>query len=671
MISFEDVSIRRGKKLLLSGASLQIHPGFKVGLTGKNGTGKSTLFSVFMGGLSVDAGELSRPDNWVVAHMAQEVTATDMTALDFVLSGDAEWFSINTKLQNQDALADDEIASLHEQFDSIDGFTAESRASQMLNGLGFKEQDHTNPVSSFSGGWQMRLNLAKTLMCRSDLLLLDEPTNHLDLDAILWLEDWLSSYAGTLLLISHDQQFLDVVITHIVNIEHQTATLYTGNYAQFQRVRAERLAQHEQAIAKQEATRAHLQAYIDRFRAKATKAKQAQSRIKQLERMQSLSPILAEHEFSFSFFEPTHMNSPLINMNKLAVGYPDLNGADATIIIDKVTMQITPDSRIGLLGANGAGKSTLIKTIVQELEKITGEIKYSESLKIGYFSQHKVDALDADSTPFLIFRRLIAEEKANGGKDVSDAQIRSHLGGFGFQGERIDTNVEVFSGGERARLNLAMIVWLRPNLLILDEPTNHLDIQMKQALTFAIQNFKGALLLVSHDRELITAVCDELYLVHDGKCDSFDGDIADYSTWIKQQKKLAKELAKNNTNTKDTVGDSRETTVADTTQIQTQDKHSHLSKEEKRKLLAKQREATAPLRKQIQQIEKDLGKVSDKLTTIEEQLADSSIYEDANKDKLKDLLQKQVDYKARLESFEETMLMSMEELEELENTFDM
>lgn len=659
MISLSQVAIRRGKKLLINESSLQIHPGFRVGLTGKNGTGKSTLFAALMGKLGVDIGELAIPSNWVVSHMAQEVVADDLTALDFALSGDAEWFDIQIKLATPDDLSDAELANLHERFDSIDGFTAKSRAAQMLAGLGFKEADHSKPVDSFSGGWQMRLNLAKTLMCRSDLLLLDEPTNHLDLDAILWLEDWLKKYAGTLVLISHDQQFLNAVVGHILHIEHQTLSLYTGNYDQFLKVRAERLAQQEHAIKKQEATREHLQNYIDRFRAKATKAKQAQSRIKQLERMQTLSPVLAEHEFSFSFYEPSHMGSPLLQLSSATIGYQDQTHATTTVIIDEVNLQVTPDSRLGLLGVNGAGKSTLIKTLVGELPLISGQCTQSDTLKIGYFSQHKVDALENDSTPLLIMRRLAGK--------TSDADLRAFLGSFGFQGERIDTPVQIFSGGERARLNLAMIVWQRPNLLILDEPTNHLDISMKQALTLAIQNFGGAIILVSHDRELISAVCDELYLVDNGKCDVFNDDISGYATWLRNKRKEQQKQTGITADTDATTSVSQQTNTESLTPNQSHP--PQLTKEEKRKLAAQQRERTAPLRKQIQQVESDLEKISDKLSNIDEQLADSTIYAEENKEQLKALLQKQVDYKARFESYEETLLMTMEELEEIESAF--
>ena len=472
MIQLDQVSLRRGGRVLFQKASMQIHPGWKVGLTGVNGAGKSTLFAALLGSIGPDDGTLSRPAVWTVAHMAQEVKALDMAAIDFVLTGDEEYWNIQQQLNHPEQLTDTELADLHGRFDEINGYSAPAKAAQLMAGLGFMEHQNQLLVSSFSGGWRMRLNLARTLMSRSDLLLLDEPTNHLDLDAILWLEDWLNAYTGTLILISHDRDFLDAITNRILHIENQELTLYSGNYSTFETTRAERLAQQQQAYEKQLETRAHIQKYIDRFKAQATKARQAQSRIKQLERMQQLAPAHVDTPFTFSFREPTKMSSPLLSLDAATIGYGD------KIIAEKIRLQITPSSRIGLLGMNGAGKSTLIKTLVGDLPLLAGERKASELLNIGYFAQHQMDALDANASPMLQLAR-IADRK------ISEATLRSFLGSFGFSGERMDTPCESFSGGERARLALALIVWQRPNVLILDEPTNHLDLDMRHALTMA------------------------------------------------------------------------------------------------------------------------------------------------------------------------------------------
>lgn len=457
MIELKNASVRRDGRILFHNVNLQIHPNFKIGLTGNNGTGKSSFFAVLLGELGLDTGEISMPSNWQIGHMAQEIESSDQSAIDFVLSGDKEYFELNEKINNHENLTESEIAHVHARFDDIHGYSIPSKASQIMTGLGFSVIQENQPVSSFSGGWRMRLNLAKTLMSRADLLLLDEPTNHLDLDAILWLEDWLKAYDGTLLMISHDQAFLDNVVGRILHIENQTMMLYTGNYTTFVRTRSERLAQQQQAFEKQQATKAHLEDFIRRFKAKATKAKQAQSRIKQLERMTELAPVMADNPFTFQFYEPNQLTSPLIVMDNVSVGY------DNVPLINKIRLQITPDSRIGLLGMNGAGKSTVIKGLVGELPTLNGTRKVADSLVLGYFNQHQMDSLDGEATPMLMLQRLAGK--------TSDADLRAFLGSFDFRGDRIDTPSKLFSGGERARLTLALIVWQRPNVLVLDEPT--------------------------------------------------------------------------------------------------------------------------------------------------------------------------------------------------------
>lgn len=643
MIELKNASIRRDGRMLFSEVSLQIHPNWKIGLTGKNGTGKSSFFAMLLGELALDTGEMLLPSRWQIGHMAQEIASSEQPAIDFVLSGDTVWYDLNQKIQNNQGISEEELAHIHAQFDDIHGYSIPAKAGQIMAGLGFNSEQIHQPVSSFSGGWRMRLNLAKTLMSRADLLLLDEPTNHLDLDAILWLEDWLKAYDGTLIMISHDQKFLDMVVEHILHIEQEKMTLYSGNYSQFVRTRSERLAQQQQAYEKQQATKAHMEAFIRRFKAKASKAKQAQSRIKQLERMAELVPVMADNPFTFKFYPPNQLTSPLIILEKASVGYNN------QAIVEKINLQITPDSRIGLLGMNGAGKSTLIKGLVGELPLLSGTRKTADSLVLGYFNQHQMDSLDPDATPMLMLQRLAGK--------TSDADLRAFLGSFDFRGNRIDTPSKLFSGGERARLTLALIVWQRPNVLVLDEPTNHLDLEMRQALSLALQNFVGAVILVSHDRELIANVCDELYLVHDGQCDIFDKDITDYSQWLnetrkQQQKQLTAEKKQANENKV-----SHETATI-------------LSKEGQRKKSAEQRKLTAPLRKKIVDNEQLLEKLTQKISNIEEKLADTSLYEDNRKNELLTLLNEQTALKQHIEQVEENLIAMMMALEELEQSFE-
>ena len=676
MIEFKDVGVRRDGRELFAGASFQLHPGHKVGLTGNNGTGKSTLFALLLTQMgkgdtevTLDKGEVSIPDSWHVAHMAQEVGASDQTAIDYVLSGDEQWYEINAALNDLSSVSDEQIGVLHQQFDEIDGYRTPTKAAQIMAGLGFNTSQHELPVSGFSGGWRMRLNLAKTLMSRADLMLLDEPTNHLDLDAILWLETWINAYTGLVIVISHDQAFLDATVGHILHVEQQKITLYTGNYQQFIRTRHERMAQQQQAFEKQEATKAHLGDFIRRFRAKASKAKQAQSRIKQLERMSELSPMMADNPFSFRFYEPANMSSPLIELTHADIGYSE------TPLLRDANVQVTPDTRIGLLGMNGAGKSTLIKALVGELKILSGTYRVSDTLKLGYFNQHQMDILDAKATPIEMLRRLAGK--------TSDAVLRSFLGSFDFRGDRIDTPSELFSGGERARLTLALIVWQRPNVLVLDEPTNHLDLQMRQALTIALQGFQGAVVLVSHDRELIANVCDELYLVHDGQIDEFDGDISDYGKWLAEKRKQENSQDKSSSKKKSKkeskkfvsreTGNSQVTNQVSNTAPDNASKSKvttpALSKEEQRKLAAEQRKRTAPIRREIEETEKALAKIEGQLATLEEKLADTELYEESRKADLLVLLNEQTALQQQHSDNEEKLLLSMTTLEEMEAEF--
>lgn len=639
MLEFKDVAIRREGRLLFDNVNLQLHKPQKIGLTGNNGVGKSTLFSAILGEHHTDMGEISIPSAWQLAHMAQEVRATDVVAMDYVLSGDREWYELNAKLQNQASLSEDEISPTYQRFEEIDGFRTPTKAAQILSGLGFSKSDHQRKVASFSGGWRMRLNLARTLMCRADVLLLDEPTNHLDLDAILWLEEWLMKFDGLVLLISHDQEFLDAVCGHILHIERGVMTLYVGNYSQFVRMRNERLAQQQHAYEKQQATKAHLEDYIRRFRAKATKAKQAQSRIKQLSNMIELAPVMADSAFGFEFYSPSRIASPLIVLENATIGYDQP-------LITKVNLQITPEIRLGILGANGAGKSTLIKSLVGELPLLDGVHKISENLTLGYFNQHQMESLDESATPMVMLRRIAG--------NTSDAVLRAFLGSFDFCGDKIDTEVRSFSGGEKARLTLALIVWKRPNVLVLDEPTNHLDLQMRNALMLALQSFKGALILVSHDRGLITGVCDSLVLVADGRADEFVGDMADYAEHLRQAR-LAK-LTQNKLENKQCTSDPLQGTQQPT-----------LSKEEIRKQNAKNRQATAPLRKKINELEQMLDQLSCELKNMEIQLSDQSLYDEMRKDELLALLREQNELQKHALDTEEALLIAMDELEVLES----
>jgi len=615
MIVLSDVTLRRGSQKLLSDVSISIHPGYKVGLTGANGTGKSSLFAMLRGELGQDEGELSIPPNWVMAHVAQETPSSKVTALAYVLEGDQEFVALHEKLETAEG---EHLGSLHAQLDAIDGYTTESRAATLLHGLGFSQEQINNPVDSFSGGWRMRLNLAQALMCRSDLLLLDEPTNHLDLDAVIWLQDWLIKYAGTLILISHDREFLDAVVKHIAHIEHAKLTLYTGNYSAFEKIRAERLAQQQSAFEKQQRERAHMQKYVDRFRAQATKAKQAQSRLKALERMEEISAAAIDSPFSFRFFEPEKLPERLLNVIDASIGYGD------TTIVSKVKLQLMPAQRIGLIGPNGAGKSTLIKFLAGEIEAQTGESWQAQDLKIGYFAQHQLEQLDLDLSALEQLRAL--DDSINSNNKAREQGLRNYLGSFGFQGSRVDEPVKPFSGGEKARLVLALLVYQKPNLLLLDEPTNHLDLQMRHALSVALQGFAGAMVIVSHDRHLLKTVTDELVIVHDRKAEEFKGDLDDYAIFIKESiKQVGTTPLLANTLTSNEIA--KESSA-----------NKELSKKEQRQKDAERRKQLQPLSGKLKKLEKQLDELTGQNDKLEKSLSDPDIYLEQNKEKLKKIL---------------------------------
>lgn len=629
MIVFSALQIRRGVRVLLDNATATINPGQKVGLVGKNGCGKSTLLSLLKGEITSDAGSFTFPGNWSLAWVNQETPALSQVALDYVIDGDREYRHLEAELAEANIRNDgNAIALIHGKFDTIQAWTIQSRASSLLHGLGFSQEQLQRPVSDFSGGWRMRLNLAQALLCRSDLLLLDEPTNHLDLDAVIWLERWLKSYEGTLILISHDRDFLDPVVDKIIHIEQQTMTEYTGNYSSFERQRGAKLAQQQALYQSQQEKVAHLQKYIDRFRAQATKAKQAQSRIKMLERMELIAPAHVDNPFSFSFRAPESLPNPLLKMDKVTAGYGD------RIVLNAIKLNLVPGSRIGLLGRNGAGKSTLIKLLAGELAAKAGEIGLAKGIKLGYFAQHQLEFLRADESPLQHLSRLAPK--------VLEQQLRDYLGGFGFQGDKVTEVTERFSGGEKARLVLALIVWQRPNLLLLDEPTNHLDLDMRQALTEALIDFEGALVVVSHDRHLLRATTDDLYLVHDGSVDVFPGDLEDYQQWLSD---LQKQQTQNEAAPKQDNGNS-----------------AQARKDQKRRE-AELRTQTQPLRKEIEKLEKQMAKWQAQLADAEHLLADSALYEHSRKADLTAALQKQAESKSALEEVEMAWLDAQEKLE--------
>ncbi|MCL6379138.1 ABC transporter ATP-binding protein [Pectobacterium brasiliense] len=631
MIVFSSLQIRRGVRVLIDNATATVNPGQKVGLVGKNGCGKSTLLSLLKGEISADGGSATFPQNWSLAWVNQETPALDKPALDYVIDGDREFRQLEAALQTANEENDgNAIATLHGKLDAIQAWTIQARASSLLNGLGFSQSQLQQPVSAFSGGWRMRLNLAQALICRSDLLLLDEPTNHLDLDAVIWLEKWLKNYTGTLVLISHDRDFLDPVVTKILHIEQQSLNEYTGNYSSFERQRATRLAQQQSLYEHQQERVAHLQHYIDRFRAKATKAKQAQSRIKMLERMEMIAPAHVDNPFRFSFRAPESLPNPLMKMEKVSAGYND------KLILESIKLNLVPGSRIGLLGHNGAGKSTLIKLLAGTLAPLKGEIGLAKGVKLGYFAQHQLEFLRADESPLQHLVRLAERE--------TEQQLRDYLGGFGFQGDKVTEITERFSGGEKARLVLALIVWQRPNLLLLDEPTNHLDLDMRQALTEALIDFEGALVVVSHDRHLIRSTTDDLYLVHDQKVEPFDGDLEDYQQWL--------------------VGLQRQENAADETPKENAANSAQGRKDQKRRE-AELRTQTQPLRKQITKLEQQMEKLGETLAALEARLADSAIYDISHKAELTDCLQQQTKVKTELEETELSWLDAQEQLEQM------
>ena len=634
MLSLEHINLRRGPDLLLEDANLVLHKGWRVGLVGRNGSGKSSLFKLIMGELESDGGNLNLPADWRLAMMAQEVPALEQPAIEYVLDGHHALRAAERKLAAAEQAGDNHaIALTHGELDALHAWQQPANAAILLAGLGFSEAQQQQPVSSFSGGWRMRLNLAQVLMSDADLLLLDEPTNHLDLDAILWLQSYLIQQPGALLVISHDRAFLDAIVTQILHIEHNSLKQYTGGYSDFERERAEKLALQQKMHDKQQTQVAHLQKFITRFKAKASKAKQAQSRVKALEKLELIAPAHVDSGFSFDFHSPEKLPNPMENLDAVQCGYRN-DGADV-VILDRVTLSLRPETRIGLLGPNGAGKSTLVRTLVGELPALGGHFEKNDDLKIGYFHQQQVDRLDANDTPYQMLSRFYPQ--------WSESQLRSELGRFGFQGDDVFAPIGRFSGGEKARLALAMIVQQKPALLLLDEPANHLDLDMREALTLALQAFEGAVVLVSHDRHLLETTVDDFFLVANGGVSHFDGDLDDYARWLQQNRRDGKPVKE------EKASDGQDAKA-------------------RRQQAAQQRQQLRPLKKQVETLEKQLAQCSDKLATVEDGLGDDALYTDPNrKDEMNGLLGDQARLKKQHDALEGELLDAMEALETAES----
>ncbi len=634
MITLRDVTLRRGTKVLLDKVSLTLNPGEKVGLVGRNGAGKSTLFALFDGSLHEDGGEYSRPAQWQMAQVAQHMPETGEPATDFVVAGDTRLMAAQARLAQAEARLNEDpddadagmaIAQAHADLHDAGVHDAIPRAQALILGLGFTPEQLTRPVNSFSGGWRMRLQLARALMCPSDLLLLDEPTNHLDLDALVWLEAWLQRYAGTLIVISHDREFLDAVTQVTVHIDAQRLTRYGGNYSAFETLRAQQLELQQAAFAKQQDKIAHLQKFIDRFKAKASKAKQAQSRVKALERLEKVAPVLAEADFSFEFKEPDNLPNPMLAISDASFGYRAEDG-QATTIVQGVDRSVLAGQRIGILGANGQGKSTLVKTIAHALPLLAGTLTEGKGLNIGYFAQQELDVLSPADHPLMHMVRLARDV----GPQAREQELRNFLGSFNFSGDMVTQPVGTMSGGEKARLVLAMIVWQRPNLLLLDEPTNHLDLATREALSIALNEFEGTVMLVSHDRALLRAVCDEFWLVGRGGVKPFDGDLDDYQKYLLEESRRLRELARQAAS--DTVNAKAANqlvaavaTVAAPAAAAPAPVAPSISSGDQRKLDAQARQALTaklrPLKKALEDAERRMATLEAEKTTLEDKLS--------------------------------------------------
>jgi ATP-binding cassette, subfamily F, member 3 len=629
MLRIDSVTLRRGARVLLQDASMNVHPGQKTGLVGPNGSGKSSLFALIRGELHADAGEVSLPPRWVLSHVAQETPAIERPALEFVMDGDAELRQVENEIAaaEQAHEAGEHLANLHARYEEIGGYQARSRAQTLLSGLGFDEASHASAVARFSGGWRMRLNLARALMCRADLLLLDEPTNHLDLDAVLWLEDWLRAFPGAVILITHDREFLDAVTQMIVHVENQKLNAYAGNYTAFESQRAARLAQQQASFEKQQRAVAHLEAFITRFRAKATKARQVQSRIHALEKLEKIAAAHVDSPFSFAFRAPAEKPRQLFRLEEAAAGY------NAVPVLSGIEWSVLPGDAIGLLGPNGAGKSTLLKSIVGDLPLVGGTLHRAQGLRVGYFAQHQVDQLRLDETALWHLERLAPEER--------EQVFRNFLGGFDFRGDQVAQKVASFSGGEKARLALALIVWQRPNLLLLDEPTNHLDIEMRESLAQALVDFEGGLIVVAHDRHLLSAATDQWMLVADGKLAPFEGDLDDYKDWARQY------------HARRARGESADEPVTTRKEV----------RREEAAVRRRESEARKPFEKRLAAIERELAPLAKEAAEAEAWLASPQAYEEAHRERLQAALKRRGEIAERIATLEDDWLRAQAEME--------
>ena len=632
MIQFRNLTLVRGARELIADASVQIHPGWRVGLTGANGSGKSSVFALLRGELQAEHGDCDIPATWRIASVAQETPALDTPAIDYVLDGDTELRALERELAAAEHThAGEKIAELHVRLDDIGGYSARARAAALLAGLGFGDAEIERPVREFSGGWRMRLNLAQALISRADLLLLDEPTNHLDLDAVVWLEQWLSGFKGTLVVVSHDRDFLDGCVTHIANIQSAKLTLYTGNYSAFEDARAAQLAAQQATYEKQTRVIAHMESFVARFRAQATKARQAQSRLKALARMERIAAAHVDTPFEFSFPQPERSPNTLIYLNKISVSYSE------RAVLRDIEMTLVPGARIGLLGPNGAGKTTLIKLLAGELQPSSGQRSEGRGLVIGYFAQHQLEQLRPDESPLQHLLRLEPQTR--------EQELRDYLGGFDFRGAMADRPVAPFSGGEKSRLALALLIRRKPNLLLLDEPTNHLDLEMRQALTAALAEYEGSMVLVSHDRALLRTVCDDFRLVCDGRVEEFDGAIEDYIAWL-ATRRAAQANAGNAAGTQDKAArrEARESAAAD--------RQARLA-------------ARRPLLKEAEKLDKELARWQQEKQTIDGQLADPAFYANPDAEKLRMLTTRQQELAANIDAAEHRWLDVHTELENI------
>ncbi len=631
MISLKNVSLRRGTKVLLDGADLTLYPGARVGVVGANGCGKSSVFSLLRGELQADRGDALVPRAWAIASVAQDTPATDRLAIDYVLDGDAELRALEASLADAEhpgsAFDGEELALLHERFAAIDGYTARARAATLLSGLGFRDTEHEQPVTSFSGGWRMRLNLAQALMCRSDLLLLDEPTNHLDLDAIVWLERWLGDYRGTMLIISHDREFLDSASQSILHFDDRKLRLYTGNYSAFEDARAQRLAQQKALYTRQQREIERLESFVTRFRAKATKARQAQSRVKALERMERIAPAHVDSPFDFHFRDFPSSPDPAIVIDGADVGY------GAKPILTNVTLTITAGARIGLIGVNGAGKTTLVKLLAGELPPHSGIRLEGKGLSIGYFAQHQVEQLRPEDSPLAHFLRL--------DRATREQDLRNFLGQFDFAGEMAMQPAGTMSGGEQARLALALMIWKRPNLLLLDEPTNHLDIEVREALTRALQEYEGAVVLVSHDRHLLRTTADQLMIVAGGKVLEFDGDLDAY----REQVMAARGIG--------VRADAARSSKRDDRRAEAEARNQRYRK-------------LQPLVNRVRKIEKELERLGTERKVIETRLSSDAFYSQPDQDEVAAVMRDQGKLATVIETLESEWLKLQNQLEAAE-----